>query len=203
METASGKSIKEYLDKHPLIPARTIAKGINLSITDVRYHLQRMVVAGEIEAVSPEASGSAGRPARLYRLHVNDNSNAIQTITAALLRTVELANPMAPWQEIAAGILPESVCREPSFVVRVTKAIQFLNTLSYQAHWEARPNLPRVEFRQCPYANLVRQTPQLCAIDQVILEAASGCRVSSLRLSSQDGNSPCVFQIHLNEKPAV
>src|ERR1035437_7190383 len=45
------------------------------------------------------------------------------------------------------------------------KSIQRLNQHSYQARWEARIGGPLFSFRNCPYAAVQADQPELCLLD--------------------------------------
>jgi hypothetical protein len=55
-------------------------------------------------------------------------------------------------------------------VQSLQNAIKILNVHHYQASWEARLNGPRFYLRNCPYAALLGDHPELCNMDRLILE---------------------------------
>jgi len=49
--------------------------------------------------------------------------------------------------------------------MRMTALIARLNTLHYDAHWEAGASGPRVILGRCPYASVIQKHPELCQMD--------------------------------------
>ena len=78
-----------------------------------------------------------------------------------------------------------------SLEVRITNLVQFLNTMGYNARWEARPRYPQVEFKQCPYSVVSTGQNDYCQIDQALLEISTSYKTSKVK------HAPCLFQIHL------
>lgn len=192
MQPTTSDLILQYLDQHPRSSARVISRFLNLTITDVRYHLQHLSSAGEVEAVSLDTAGSVGRPSVLYSRRRANSSVAVESLLCCLLESFPTADE-ADIHRLARALLPSDLLSSPSQVVRISKAVQYLDSLGCQARWEPRPRQPRVEFRRCPYTTLVERQPILCQIDRALLEVTSGCRVNRLQ------TSPCVFEIHLDE----
>jgi hypothetical protein len=75
-------------------------------------------------------------------------------------------------------------------------AIKKLNDHHYQASWEARLSGPRIYFRNCPYAALLGDYPELCDLDKLILDAL--VRKSSRKIDKVGVNNIrrlyCVFE---------
>jgi predicted ArsR family transcriptional regulator len=192
MQLTTRSLILEYLRHHPGSPPRQVASALHLVITDVRYHLQHLVEEGQVENIARDNSGCRGRPAVLYRLTPGCNPTALALLTGGLLTIIETDIDDPDDHRLATSLLPADLPGISSPVLRITHLIQYLNTLGYDAHWEARPDYPVVEFRQCPFSSLVAGHPFLCQIDQAILGVAAGFHVTQqLRL-------PCTFLIDRN-----
>ena len=75
--------------------------------------------------------------------------------------------------------------------------MQRLNPHHYQAAWEARASGPIVYFRNCPYAALIKDHPQLCQLDCAILVSLLHRPVTQVSKMDLDSRKPpaCIFQI--------
>jgi predicted ArsR family transcriptional regulator len=193
MQPTTSDLILQYIDRHPFTPPREMARALNLTITDIRYHLQRLVEERLIEPVHAEATGRPGRPANLYRLTPANHPAAMQQLTQLLLQNI----PVETLTTLASELVPKEISNQPSMVVRISRFIQHLNELGYGSRWEPRPALPRVEFRHCPYASLRQQQPICCELDRLQLAVAARCRVTRL----EENARTCLFQLH-PEEPA-
>ena len=60
---------------------------------------------------------------------------------------------------------------------RLYTAIQNLNKMNYFAHWEARHEGPRIIFSHCPYAAILPEHPELCQLDEFLLEIMVGGQI--------------------------
>ncbi len=193
VQPTTNQLILNYISAHPMVPPRQIARALNLSVTDVRYHLQHLRKAKEVEMIMHENTGQPGRPACLFRLPPQCNLSAYKLLTNALLSILQQSGVDRDFHDLASVILPPEITREASPVVRITKIVHFLNAHGYHARWEARPQFPQLEFRQCPYVVASSDKNDFCLLDQALLEISTGYKTSRIKFS------PCLFQIHLDQ----
>lgn len=191
MQPTTSDLIYQYLEKHPHSPPRELARALNLTITDVRYHLQHLTAAGLVERVCLESSAAPGRPATLFRVKPACQPEAMLALTGHLLSLISADGV----PDFAQRLIPPEILVQSSMVVRISRFVQHLNSLGYEARWEPRPSMPVVEFRRCPYAALRSEHPICCELDRLQLVLAAGCRVTRLE------REPCTFQLH-PEEPA-
>lgn len=195
MQPTTSDVIYQYLEKHPLSPPRELARALNLTITDVRYHLKHLTEVNLVERVCNETSTARGRPATLFRVTPACQPAAMRALTGHLLM-------LLAEQDLAtftAGMIPGEIRFQSSMVVRISRFVQHLNSLGYEARWEPRPSMPVVEFRRCPFAALHTEYPICCELDRMLLEIAAGCRVT--HLGREPSAAGCAFQLH-PEEPA-
>jgi predicted ArsR family transcriptional regulator len=189
MQPTTSDLIFQYLEKHPHSPPRELARALNLTITDVRYHLKHLTAAGLVEQVCIESSVTRGRPAALFRVTPACQPAAMLALTGHLLPLLAEKDLAA----FAAGMIPCEITAQSSMVVRISRFVQYLNTLGYEARWEPRPSMPVVEFRRCPFAALRSEHPICCELDRIQLVLAAVCRVTRLERNA------CSFQLHPDE----
>ena len=79
--------------------------------------------------------------------------------------------------------------------------VEKLNLLKYEASWEASPSGPKIIFRNCPYAMIISEHPEICYIDAAMLTYALNQPVlQSAKLErSPDGSSHCAFIPQISE----
>jgi predicted ArsR family transcriptional regulator len=80
---------------------------------------------------------------------------------------------------------------------RLSQAIDRLNELHYQAHWEAGIDGARIILGHCPYAAIIAAYPELCRMDEYLLEQRCCSPVEQLaRLQpSVKGQPFCSFRV--------
>jgi predicted ArsR family transcriptional regulator len=67
--------------------------------------------------------------------------------------------------------------------------------MNYHPRWEAGPQGPRLIFAHCPYAAIIQKHPELCRMDQHLLEKLMGDSAGQLFKIGKDASSICVFAI--------
>jgi predicted ArsR family transcriptional regulator len=80
---------------------------------------------------------------------------------------------------------------------RLGLAVSKLNSLNYQAGWEAGPHGPRIRLNNCPYAAVWPTSPEICRLDEAILArlTASEARQVTRTAFGAAGPASCLFEI--------
>lgn len=202
MSATTREQILAYLKKNASATVAGLSRALDTTIPNIRHHLKALMQAGLIEAVVPPPSQrrSKGRPSALYRLSITARPHNLHHLTSALLELTlsrpqsapaaadplsELANHMFNFSDLPSGLTP-----------RLNHALGQLNLHHYQARWEAYAAGPQVKFRNCPYAAILPDHPELCRLDQKILESFTGHPVKmTAQIDPSLPHSACVFQI--------
>ena len=82
---------------------------------------------------------------------------------------------------------------------RLYSSIRALNRMNYQAHWEAHGEHPRIMLGHCPYSALVGQHPEICQMDEFVLEDLLDSpvkQIEKLAATRPKVFSQCVFFMH-------
>jgi predicted ArsR family transcriptional regulator len=179
--------------------AAELAQRLNLTPAAVRYHLVRLHAVGKIETYCDTAGQKQpGHPAKVYRLSPPNGDDPVLILCRALLCNRDLNNYLF-WREIAANLVP--ACPDPYTgpARRLGYAIEQLNAMNYNAAWEAGPRGPRIRLRRCPYSALVPDLPQICRLDQALLERLCAGTALQTQKTGQELHSPvsCVFNLTL------
>lgn len=200
--------ILAYLEENRTATVVTLSRLWGLTRADIRYHINHLAAEGLVERIdSPVASahGSSktarrGRPTVTYRLTARSMQDNFANLSCALLRTLLDLQPDDARDEalktlakhLAGGAFPAD---QRLTSARFNQAVEALNRQSYRARWEASPTGPRFLLRACPYAAIVQQHPELCRMDQHLLEMLTGLALrQSSRMTLAAGSPPaCVF----------
>ena len=143
-----------------------------------------------------------GQPSKIYKVSECVLGNNFELLVDAFLTHFNKTNSKDHQQflkSIASSLaftLPinENLTNK-NLSTRLISVIQLLNELNYLARWEAHSDSPRIIFGNCPYRPLVNNHPELCLIDQYLLEALLFTKVSQIqKLKENDQGLPqCVF----------
>lgn len=190
------QQIMEILERQKTASPAQLSRSLQVSAADVRYHLQKLVEAGLVEIAGRQHTGERGRPRRLYRLTSQARRDNLAGLAKALLQVVQ--------QQGASGLTETArlLGEAPHAVTapagrRLFQAVQMLNTLHYQARWEAHARSPRLLLGNCPYAEIIHDHPELCQMDKRLVEQLSGLpaeQTAKLETSAR-GEIYCQFQL--------
>ena len=199
---STRERILAYLKENRTTSSVELAYAWGLTRADLRYQLKQLHTDGWIEPAprDPDADLGPGRPVIRYRLAERAAEHSLTGLCKALLAV--LAQPLPP--EERAGLfqkLAEHLAGAPpagmAMPRRLAQAVQTLNAHHYHARWEAHARGPRVLLRNCPYAPVLAEYPELCQMDRDLLEKLLD-RPAKLetRMNSETGQPPaCIFAI--------
>ena len=189
MITARQK-VLAYLNKTRTASAREISRALKMSAADVRYHLRVLVSDGRLEVMSVRPHEGRGRPEKVYsltRAALGDNlsvlSDALLTEAGSGFRVDALAKHLVGKSDFASQPIAK----------RLNLIVEKLNAMNYHARWEAGAEGPRIIFGHCPYAAIIAKHPELCRMDEVMLEELMGQSAEQLTKIGRDGSLTCVF----------
>jgi predicted ArsR family transcriptional regulator len=193
--------ILEYIRSKKAATAPEIGSALHMTAANARHHLSALRDEGVVLVTGQRPQKGRGRPVDLYRLAQPLTHHNLDGLAHSLL--IELLKD-APEQEkeaylerishhLTSGISPTT----KNLTQRLTQAVQRLNQLNYQARWEAHAQGPRLIFQHCPYAGIIVEHPEVCAIDRHFLRLLLGLpvqQVSKLE-GTPTGIPQCVFRM--------
>lgn len=165
--SAARQKILTYLKKKRGDSARGIARALNMSAPNARHHLSILCLDGRVELVSTRKKEGRGRPEKVYSLSQAALGDNLPGLVDALL--TQAATRLRPGA-VAKHILDPGRFANLPITKRLVLMLQKLNELNYQPRWEAGAQGPRVIFGRCPYAAVIDGHPELCKMDEVMLE---------------------------------
>ena len=191
MVTARQK-VLSYLHKNRTASAREISRALKLSAATVRHHLRVLISDGRLEISSVRRRERRGRPEKVYSLPRAALGDNLPALADALL--VE-AGSAVRMEALAKRLAGKSNFESQPLAKRLNLTIEKLNQMNYHAHWEAGSAGPRIIFSHCPYAAVIEKHPELCRMDEALLEEWMGEPAAQIFKTGKDGSSVCIFAI--------
>jgi predicted ArsR family transcriptional regulator len=213
---STRQRLVDYLQIHRLASAEELSRALQVTPAAIRHHLHALIDEGAIRRVEsspPDTINQRGRRAARFSLSTQAQAHNLDRLAAALLAELLVDNQPDQQQRLLVRIAdrlwqkwiekqPATTSREherhkPGLTERLITAIRFLNSLNYQARWEAHAAAPRIFFGSCPYATILPEYPELCQMDESLLEQSLGTAIKQTgRLEpTPSGTWQCVFQV--------
>ena len=191
MVTARQK-VLAYFMKTRTASAREISRALKMSAATVRHHLRVMVADGRLEMSFVRPGEGRGRPEKIYSLPPSALGDNLSVLGDALLAE---AGTSVRMETLAKRLAGDSNFTGQPIAKRLNLTAEKLNTMNYHPRWEAGPQGPRLIFAHCPYAAIIQKHPELCRMDQHLLEKLMGDSAGQLFKIGKDASSICVFAI--------
>lgn len=198
---ATRERILVYLQENRVITVPALSRAWGLTRADIRYHLNGLMVDGLVEPVLPDPRQprQRGRPTQQYRLVTGSAPDNLAELCNVLLNTLLGAVP-AEQREIVIRALAEQMAGEYPIaanpIQRYNQAVAFLGQRGYRARWEAHASGPRLLLRNCPYAAILGDHPEMCLLDRFLLSTLVRSPLQqTAQMDLRSGKPPaCIFQ---------
>ncbi len=178
--------ILAYLQKVSTASAAEMARALGCTVANVRHHLSILAKDGRVVVAYRRAEGR-GRPVQVYSLSPALTGDNLAALVDALLDEQRLSP-----ERLAKRLLESQTLDGLSYMHRLSRLIEQLNAMHYQAYWEAGAEGPRILFGRCPYAAVIERHPELCAVDEAIIQQGLG-HPTRLVSRIERGQGKCVF----------
>lgn len=200
--TPTRQAILAYLQKNTSATAIGLSQTLGSTIPNIRHHLNILLQEGAVVAFSPPHSRQSGRgrPTTFYRLSPHRQPDNLNRLASALLELAQRPPSSAlettdPLVELANWLFDFSG-PAATLTQRLNHAVRQLNLHHYQARWEAGAAGPQIQFRNCPYAVILPEHPELCRFDCKALEIFLGRPVKmTAKIDPAQPHSACMFQL--------
>jgi predicted ArsR family transcriptional regulator len=200
MRQTTRSRILDYLRKQRTASVRELSRALGMTGANIRHHLAVLESNYLVESIGQRQEGR-GRPENIYgfsrRMHGDGLEQLAEAMLKAWLKDATEADSDAALRSIAirlgGGKLPEPYL---PLKIRLTRLVERLNELHYQARWEAGVDGPHLILGLCPYAAIIASNPELCLMDGYFSEEWTGLKVEqTARLQkSVKGDSYCAFR---------
>ncbi len=196
------QAILSYLSDHPQAAAEEIARFLDLTPANIRYHLEILLEEGRIQTSGERRTGAAGRPILLYGLSGVSLGENLPGLAKSLLKVLfDNGESSLPAQAVARELLANQERESLRGVQLFNQAISILDQLGYLPNWKATREGPEIELKHCPYQDLATEHPQLCQIDQALLSELFQTELKLVKRRDFGLNpySPCIFSAQVPE----
>jgi predicted ArsR family transcriptional regulator len=163
-----------------------------MSPATVRHHLRVLVADGRLELSFVRGREGRGRPEKVYSLPRSALGDNLAALGDAVLSEAGTSLQM---EALAKRLAGDSGFSSQPIARRLNSSVEKLNQMNYHARWEAGPQGPRLIFGHCPYAALIGKHPELCQMDEALLEQLMGDSVTQMFKIGKEGSSLCVFAL--------
>ncbi|MGD0877713.1 MAG: helix-turn-helix domain-containing protein [Anaerolineales bacterium] len=193
--------ILDYLRKHQTASVNDLSSILAMTGANVRHHLAVLESIDLIELITQRQEGR-GRPVNIYGLSRRILGDGLDGLAVAMFEGLLREAPESEEEERLVSIAihlggkgtPDHDAPLPR---RLSLAVDRLNELHYQARWEAGLDGPRIILGHCPYAAIIETTPELCRMDEHLLQQRSGLSVEQVAKlqPSTNGYPFCLFRV--------
>jgi predicted ArsR family transcriptional regulator len=195
------RRILNYLDANHLVTARELSRVFGMTAANIRHHLTHLVESGLVEVVGQRGSGGRGRPILVYGLTIKALGEELDLLADALLQELLSGRSEAQTRLQLRRIAIRMVGAEPdqggNLTQRLYETVRRLQSMQYDAHWEAHAEGPRIILSSCPFAALKERHPAICQLDRQVLNVLLGETVEQVAVRSRtiEGPRQCIFQV--------
>jgi predicted ArsR family transcriptional regulator len=197
MKPTTRLRILDYFRKHQTGSVWELSQLLGMTGANIRHHLAVLESNDLIEVIGQRKEGR-GRPLQVYglsrRVMGDGLDNLAGTVMDVWLSSLTNGLREAGLRSIAERLADVVEVNAP-VMKRLVRAVERLNKLHYQAHWEASAGGPRLVLGHCPYSAIINDHPELCQMDLYILETSLGTSVKqTAKLQLNDRGLPfCAF----------
>lgn len=213
MKTAR-QQVLDTVRTQRIVTAAEISRAMQMTQANARHHLNKLAEQGLVAVVGLRSSPGKGRPEKLYGLSVQAAENNLNWLAGALLdelmgEEINLTGKgtsRRPAQRLAQRLLNDAqqaldgnfepdALNKYHLTQRLYQAVRVLNHYHYQARWEAHAFAPHLILGQCPYAAVIEGHPELCSMDQLVIERLAGmpAEQTAKRQPDNRGLRQCIF----------
>jgi len=195
--------ILHILKERGQVTVDELSQELGLTTVTVRHHLDILRGEGLVSAPLTRRRKAPGRPKHVYTL--TEGADAIfpkryKDLAILILSEVRTHFSAAEVDEMmtrigeriaSQAILPDG----DDFQVRLEAVIEFLNGLGFMARWEQPDGGDYlIHIANCPYEQVSRHDPEICAIDLAMLTRLLG--TSPQRITSMaEGDYQCSYTL--------
>ncbi len=205
--TNARQKILNYILEQQSATVEELSKVFRVTPANIRHHLSILTGQGSLKIIGHKPKAGKGRPSQIYSASLLRDQNNLEQLADTLLTTV-LSNTPAEGSntklhDIARQMASNCILDKYNPTRRLYSSIRALNRMSYQAHWEAHRDNPRIMLDHCPYLTLLEHHPEICQLDAFVLQELLDTpvrQVEKLGLNAR-GIPECVFL--LNRHPAA
>jgi predicted ArsR family transcriptional regulator len=196
------QKILSFIIEQQSVTVEELSKVFRVTPANIRHHLSILIDQGSIQVVGQKAAAFRGRPAQIYSYTQQSNKNNLDHLTDILFSNFLQNSGQNEMNMLLKKIATQIVAKYPieknNPTRRLYLSIRALNYMSYQAHWEAHVDNPRIMLGHCPYSAILERHPEICRMDAFVLESLLDTPVSQIEKRTLNTKSlpECVFLLN-------
>lgn len=202
--TNSRQKILIYILEQQSATVEELSKVFKVTPANIRHHLSILVSQGSLKVIGQKTHMGKGRPTQIFSASQLRDQTNLEQLTDTLLTTILDSVPTTEKNTILQGVARQmankSIVDRHNPTQQLYSSIRALNRMSYQAHWEAHIENPRIMFGHCPYLCILDQHPEICQLDAFLLQELldrPAEQVEKLTLDAR-GLPECTFLLNRN-----
>jgi predicted ArsR family transcriptional regulator len=194
--------ILSYITEKKSATVEELSMVFKVTPANIRHHLSILIEQGSVNIIGLKPAALKGRPSQIYSAAQQINQNNLDQLIEVLLSYAEknmgYNHKDHLLKDIACGLVAKFPPDTNNPTRRLYSSIRALNRMNYQAHWEAHGEHPRIMLGHCPYSVLVDRHPEICRMDEFMLQALLDSPVEQIEklTGTAKGLSQCVFFMH-------
>lgn len=189
-QTTARQKVLLYMNKTRTASAREISRALQMSAPTVRHHLRVLVSDGRLEMAFVRGKDSKGRPEKVYSLPRAALGDNLSVLAEALIAE---AGSGFDGEALAKRLAGDAKFENQPAAKRLNLLVEKMNQMNYHARWEAGAEGPRILFGHCPYGAIIARHPELCKMDESLLEELMQRTAIQISKIGQEGSLLCVF----------
>jgi len=163
------QKILNYIIEQQSTTVDELSKVFRVTPANIRHHLSILIGQGSVMVIGQKAPAFRGRPSHIYRSTQQCNQNNLDhladVLLAHLLQNSRQDEMDTHLKSIASQMVAQFTIDNNNPTRRLYSSIRALNRMSYQAHWEAHVENPRIMLGHCPYRAILDHYPEICQMD--------------------------------------
>lgn len=195
--------IMEILHNDASATVGELAGQLGMAQVSVRHHLDVLMSEDLVQMTGVRRRNGAGRPSLVYALtpgalklfpqrHDALANGVLTELKATLPGSVVRGMMLRLAERISSEVPPASL--EQPIEERLDQVTRFLCEKGYNARWEHSGDHYELQVRNCPYAGVSDDHPEVCLMDQAIFQHLIP-GVSHLRSRVMSGSPHCICSI--------
>jgi predicted ArsR family transcriptional regulator len=207
---STRQEILEILKEERQATVEDLAKRLELTPMTIRHHLNVLQAQGLVAATTVRRSQKVGRPRLVYALTDQADDLFPQSYGELATHLVsEIKETMGPeeteaiFRRIAERISQEAPPALPgqTFEERLDQVTSFLGQQGFIMRWEKGDDGYVLANINCPYRQVTRQHPEVCAMDTELLQQLLGVEPEPLG-TLREGDPVCSCRLVPPERSA-
>lgn len=201
MQKTTRQRILEIIQRNQSLSTRDIALILGLTNANIRHHLISLKNDSLIEIIGQKHE-SRGRPTYIYGLSSLFLGSGMDILCSVLLDecfdNVSENEQKRRLKSLAKRLIGKiGIGRNETRAQKLNELTERLNREHIFTRWQASAFGAQITFLRCPYRQMIDNHPQLCILDNFVLEEYTGLKVEQLEklIPTNLGPPRCVFQI--------